>query len=389
MKHLWLRAETKPHEQRTPLTPEGAQELLTTPGLDLQITVERCKNRVFRDEEYEAVGCKLAPFGSWRQAPKEAIIFGLKELPEEEIPLIHRHIYFAHCYKNQRGWKDILNRFKEGNGTLYDLEFLVDENGRRVAAFGYWAGYVGAAIGLDAWAYRQSQGTQEIFPKFTSFSRKETLIRHLKDRVEIALKRGATPPRALVIGAKGRCGTGAVDLLKAVGVEPTQWDMEETKKGGPFAEILDFDILVNSVYLRGKIAPFVTKEMLSSPGRRLSIVSDVSCDPTSPDNPLPIYNAITTFDHPATRVIEGALPLDVIAIDHLPSALPRESSESFGADLLPHLKSFPESPVWTRADTLFREKLLSLEPALPIEAIQAGLVHVQDQDQKIQKEANL
>ena len=36
--------------------------------------------------------------------------------------------------------------------TQHDLEYLVDGEQRRVAAFGYWAGYAGAALGLLATA---------------------------------------------------------------------------------------------------------------------------------------------------------------------------------------------------------------------------------------------
>lgn len=49
--------------------------------------------------------------------------------------------------QGQDGDKALLSRFKNGSGTLYDLEFLVNENGRRVAAFGRAAGTVGMAIG--------------------------------------------------------------------------------------------------------------------------------------------------------------------------------------------------------------------------------------------------
>jgi hypothetical protein len=31
-----------------------------------------------------------------------------------------------------------------------------------------------------------------------------------------------------------RCGGGAVEALEACGVEVAKWDIEETKKGGPF-----------------------------------------------------------------------------------------------------------------------------------------------------------
>jgi saccharopine dehydrogenase (NAD+, L-lysine-forming) len=36
-----------------------------------------------------------------RTAPKDTIVLGLKELPEDGSPIEHTHIYFAHCYKNQ------------------------------------------------------------------------------------------------------------------------------------------------------------------------------------------------------------------------------------------------------------------------------------------------
>jgi hypothetical protein len=70
------------------------------------------------------------------------------ELPEETTPLLHTFVHFAHCYKQQGGWEEVLSRFPRGGGTLYDLEFLQDSTGRRVAAFGYHAGFVGAALAL-------------------------------------------------------------------------------------------------------------------------------------------------------------------------------------------------------------------------------------------------
>lgn len=54
----------------------------------------------------------------------------------------HTHIQFAHCYKGQGGWENVLARFPQGGGTLYDLEFLENDEKRRIAAFGYHAGQV-------------------------------------------------------------------------------------------------------------------------------------------------------------------------------------------------------------------------------------------------------
>lgn len=78
------------------------------------------------------VGCPLVPALSWKtDAPADAYIVGLKELPEnDDSPLHHTHIFFAHCFKNQGGWKELLHRFDAGKGTILDLEFLNDENGK-------------------------------------------------------------------------------------------------------------------------------------------------------------------------------------------------------------------------------------------------------------------
>lgn len=64
-------------------------------------------------------------------------------------------------YKQQGGWETVLGRFPRGKGTLLDLEFLEDESGRRVAAFGYHAGFAGAAIALMAWAWQLTHGMQQ------------------------------------------------------------------------------------------------------------------------------------------------------------------------------------------------------------------------------------
>ena len=57
------------------------------------------------------------------------------------------------------------------------------------------------------------------------------------------------------------------------------------------------------------------------------------------------------------RVAKDPLPVDVMAIDHLPSFLPKESSNDFSEQLLPHLLELLEkgntSPVWARAEKFF------------------------------------
>ena len=155
MTHLWVRAEQRLNEERAGLTPQGARALLDA---GLKVTIEHSSVRAIPIQGYVDAGCDIAPENSWPSAPADAIIFGLKELPEDGTPLTHRHILFGHAYKGQPSGQILLKRFKAGGGTLYDLEYLVDETGRRVAAFGYWAGFAGAAVSLKCWAAQQDGG---------------------------------------------------------------------------------------------------------------------------------------------------------------------------------------------------------------------------------------
>jgi hypothetical protein len=208
-------------------------------------------------------------------------------------------------------------------------------------------------------------------PSVSSYANQDLLLTDVREAITSGSQITGGKPRILVIGALGRCGRGAVDLCLQSGIPSAnilQWDMAETARGGPFPEIVESDIFVNCIYLSDPIPPFLNKESLSSPKRKLSVVCDVSCDTTNPHNPIPVYDANSTFDDPTLPVpgYENP-PLCVISIDHLPSLLPREASEAFSQALLPSLltlKERKESRVWKQAEDLFNEKVATLPETL-------------------------
>ncbi|KNE71991.1 hypothetical protein AMAG_15933 [Allomyces macrogynus ATCC 38327] len=350
MPHLWLRSEKKAMEHRCALTPTHARALLAA---GFQITVERSPARIFDDAE-------------------------------DTFALSHRHILFAHCYKHQDGWQNVLDRFQRENGTLYDLEFLNDPDfGPSVsAAFGFQAGFAGCPpVGLDVWASKTEEGGDQL-PRDPRLPERGPAA----DAHPLAPRAtGRDLPRVLVMGALGRCGRGAVAFLTKAGIpldHITQWDIAETRVGGPFPTIAnDHDIFINCIYLTSKIPPFLTQAHLDAPERRLTTVVDVSCDPNSPNNPLPFYNTHSTFASPTVRVPAENGAVHVVAIDHLPSLLPRESSEKFVEDLMPSLRALKVvdaelrgyeaenvsdedvhmAKVWRDAEVLFHSKLAELD----------------------------
>ena len=348
MTHLWVRAEQRENEERVGLTPEGAAELIKA---GLRVTVEQSSVRAISIEGYIEAGCEIAPENTWPSAPSDAIIFGLKELPEDGTPLTHRHIMFGHAYKGQPSGRILLNRFKAGGGTLYDLEYLVDETGRRVAAFGYWAGYAGAAVTLRCWIAQQNGG---IAGPVGVFKSSDSLLADLQSQIS-SLDISAL--NALIIGALGRVGTGASDLLSALNIPVTKWDMAETANGGPFPEVLEHALFLNCILARPGTPVFVPTTTTTDP-RRLSVIGDIACDPDSDFSPIKVYDRTTTWDQPALRVHPDP-PLDVTAIDNLPSMLPVESSEDYAQQLLPSLVTLTslDQGVWARAAATFQEHL--------------------------------
>ncbi|MFC9700011.1 saccharopine dehydrogenase [Streptomyces sp. NPDC056943] len=342
---LWMRHETRPNEQRAALVPEDARRLIER---GVRLTVEESAQRAFQVHEYAAAGCEIVPPGSWVSlCPAEGYVLGLKELPDEPALLRHRHIFFGHAYKGQAGARPLLRRFEAGGGVLFDLESLVDADGHRLAAFGHWAGYAGAALAV---LHRRGLLTAPL----ASLSQSELDVRLRQSPAGESLT-------AVVIGAYGRAGLGASDALRTAGVEPSRWNSAETRALDRDA-LLAHDILVNAIGIDHPVAPFLTKADLDDPRRRLSVIGDVTCDVGSDLNALPVYDRVTDWEHPVEQLRRRPRPLDVIAIDNLPSLLPAEASRAFSADLWPLLLALREgTPVWERCLHVFRSAVGSID----------------------------
>ena len=345
MTNFWVREEARANEARVGVTPQGAAHLISNGH---SVTVEDDPTRAIGIEQYREVGADIVRAGSWRTAPAETVICGLKELPDDGTPLTHRHIMFGHAYKGQPEGAVLLERFKTGGGTLLDLEYLTDAAGRRVAAFGVWAGFAGAAVSLQAWAAQQKGVGCPVGQVYASSE-------EMTDAVAEELS--GRKPSVIIIGALGRVGSGARDLCDRLDLNVTAWDMAETASGGPFPEILDHDVFLNCILASPGVPVFVP-ESAKSAQRRLSVIGDIACDPSSDFSPIKLYDSVTTWEAPVYTACEDPL-LQVMAIDNLPSMLPAEASDDFASQLLPHLLSFDSDPdgVWQRAEAVFRAHL--------------------------------
>ena len=347
-KTICLRAETKANEYRTPLVPKDAAKLLKK---NCRVLVEKSSSRCFKDEDYTKIGCEIVKKGAWQSlAPsKNTWILGLKELPEKPTEITGQHIFFGHSFKRQEGSLNLLSRLKRGKGTLFDLEYLASENGSRLVAFGYWAGYAGVTLALIHWLCLQAKMPSLL--KNIRPTSKEFLKKQVQELVSVA----KVKPKILITGAKGRSGRGAVEALKEIATELVLWDKEETQVLDK-KKILEQDILIHCVCVESPCEPFLTLEDLEKP-KNLSLICDITCDLGSCNNLLPIYEKTTTWREPVLSIADK---LELIALDNLPSLLPKASSLDFSHNLTPLLLNL-ENKTWQRCKQHFASALENLK----------------------------
>ena len=327
------------------------------------IKVESSDIRIFTNEEYKKLGIEVA-----NDISDCDVLFGVKEVPVEDLIPNKAYFFFSHTIKKQPYNRKLLQAILEKNIDLYDHETIVDSHNRRLIGFGRYAGIVGVYNSIRAFGIKF-----ELFklPKAETLSGKEALITHLKRLV--------LPPLKFVITGSGKVGNGAKEVLDAIKVKEvsvenyltknysqpvyTQIDVLDynKRKDGQVLDFTDFYTnpqeyvsdferftKVSDIYITGHFhaneAPVIlTREMLQSKDCKIKIVADISCDvngpiastlrPSTIAEPLygylPSENKEVDVFHPAAIV--------VMAVDNLPCELPKDASEGFGEMFIEHV----------------------------------------------------
>lgn len=345
-----LRSETKPLEHRTPLTPEGAKWLIQ--NTQCTIYVESSSQRIFKDSDYEKVGCSIVKSGFWKNSDSNTLVIGLKELENDDTQLKQAHIYFAHAYRSQLGSTKLLKRFYNGGGALLDLEYLTDLNNQRLISFGFWAGYIGAALSLMIFL-KPSIKKLNYWPHRQSIKEK---LKELIEKSNLSCQKLISLPIAIT-GALGRAGQGAHQFFKEMNMRPSLYDLGDLETDQDKQRLLKAHIIVHCVGATKRGNFSITEKDLKY-STNLKVLSDVTCDFTSDHHMFPFYKTGTSFLKP-TILCQG---VSIIAIDHLPSLLPLESSRDFGK-IFQHLLhellvyGLSNSDIWNRTHLHYTKAL--------------------------------
>ncbi len=384
---IGLRREDKTKwEARIPLVPDHIKDLVAHHGL--KFTVQPSDQRAFSEEEFKAVGAEVSE--DLGDCP---IIMGVKEIPAAAFERGKTYVFFSHTIKGQSYNMPMLRRMMELECNLIDYERIADERGMRLVAFGVYAGLAGMIDTMWSLGQRlKVEGREtplgELKPAH-QYSSLQAAKEHLESVAGQCRARGALKglgPIVCGVTGYGRVGQGAQEVYRVT--DPIELSPDEVlrldadKGDGQFHlvvfkeehmvkpvdasqsfELQDYfanpskyegcfeqylphlTVLANCIYWENKYPRLVSNAAIKSlygggQQPRLRVIGDISCDvegsvectvkPTDPGNPVYVYEADSGR---AVDGFEGTGPV-IMAVEILPTELPRESSAAFSSALL-------------------------------------------------------
>jgi alpha-aminoadipic semialdehyde synthase len=349
--------------------------------------------RIFREEEFELAGAKVQ-----EDLSGAGVVFGVKEIPIQYFQPGKTYVFFAHVIKGQPYNMPMLKRMMELGCNLIDYEKVTDETGHRLIFFGWHAGVVSMVESL--WALGRRLDHEGIANPFSSVRSTLTYgslaevreeVRRAGERIRTEGLPQAITPLIVGVAGYGNVGRGIQEILSdlpTIEIEPAEvarigndprasnravyrvlfkeehavapndpgahFDLQDyylhpQKYHSIFDQYVPYlTVLMNSNYWDARYPRLLTNSFLRSlfaGGRqpRLRVVGDASCDiggsiectlkATEPDDPVYVYDSHT---EQVRMGVEGYGPV-VLAVDILPSEIPREASEYFSEILEPFI----------------------------------------------------
>jgi len=357
-----LREEKIPEDKRVPITPNQCKKLLQKyPSIELFIQSSRV--RCFADNEYTSYGINIID-----DISNCDILIGIKEVPITSLIPNKTYLFFSHTIKKQENNRNLLQEMISKKIKMVDYEVIKSIDGKRLVGFGRYAGIIGAYNGLLTYGRKTKK-----------FSLKPAYL--CKDRLEMEKQLDSLrfSEEKIILTGNGRVGRGAFELLKKANIrQVTKEEFVDKKFNEPvFVQLKTEDINIKSdgrafnkkefysnpslyissfmhyakyadIFIAGHYfnqgsPSFFTKEDMRSSYFKIKTVADISCDIDGPipctirsskiNDPIYGYNPITEKEDDFIK--ENVIA--VMAIDNLPSELPRDASEDFGENLISNI----------------------------------------------------
>jgi saccharopine dehydrogenase (NAD+, L-lysine forming) len=357
-----IREGKTPADNRVALTPAQCKWVHKN-AADVKVVVQSSPQRCFTDKEYRSAGVEVAEDMSHCD-----VLFGIKEIPVEELIPDKTYLFFSHTKKAQLHNQKLMRAMVEKKITLIDYECLTHDDGQRIIGFGFFAGIVGAHNGMMAFGNRTG-------------AFKLGRVGDVRDyRQLIHTYFGLKLPKIkIAITGSGRVAHGLLEIMNLLGVnevEPFDYlhrqyeypvyvhlkgrDLYERKDDGTYNRdnfhehpeeykcsfspfVKQTDILLNGVYWDKTIPSLFSLDEFRNASFKIQTIADITNDT---GGSIPINIGDSTIQEPVYGVdkitLQKTVPylptsVDVMAVGNLPNELPRDASRYFGEQLIKYV----------------------------------------------------
>ena len=362
--------ESRNDENRTPLVPEHIKKYKES-NPNINFIIQPSNSRCFSDEEYELCGAKIN-----ENLNECSIIFGVKEIDPNILINNRTYLFFSHTFKInkqqkniEKNKKDLLLSILNKKITLIDYENIRGKNGTRCLGFGRFAGIVGCYNTLNL--LLRVLGKQSLASAY-KINDYERLVLNLKNLY--------FPKTKILVTGDGRVAKGVIELLNQTNIKAvSKKDFLEKKFDQPiFCNLETKDYVTNNSSTNFNLEHFINNPQdysssalqylketnilisahywdPSSPKifenedlkdlQNLKIVGDITCDI---NGSVPTTIRSTTIEEPnywiernnLKEIDENNDGIAVMAVDNLPSELPRDSSTEFSEGIINEVLPF-------------------------------------------------
>ena len=363
--------EARIDENRTPLVPSQISNLLDKLS-NLKIIVQPSKNRCFKEEDYLKAGAEITD-----DLSNTDIILGVKEVEISKLFENKTYLFFSHTSKVRQYInkatqdkaiiykKELLREVIKKNVTLIDYENIRSISGEayRYLGFGRFAGIVGCYNTLNLYLKLQNK---RLLPRAFEINNYEKIKELISNQTFNRLK--------ILQTGRGNVAKGSMEVLKLANIKQISIKDYLNKKydeavfcnistreyieridGKNFSYqdlclnphgyrskmksfLVDTDVLICGHYWDLRFPKFFSSNQINE-FKNLKIVGDITCDingaiPTTIRS-TSIAKPYYSIDINSMKEINlGNKGIAVMAVDNLPSELPRDSSEEFGDNLI-------------------------------------------------------
>lgn len=383
-----IREGKSPADNRVALTPAQCKWIHKN-SAEVKVIVQSSPDRCFSDREYRIAGAEVK-----EDISECDILFGIKEVPKDQLIANKTYLFFSHTKKAQPHNRELMHAMVKKNITLIDYECLTHEDGQRIIGFGFFAGIVGGHNGMMAY------GTRTGAFHLGRVSEVEDYRELIHTYFGLKL-----PQLKIAVTGSGRVAHGVLEIMNLMGiheVEPFDFlhkqfeypvyvhlkgrDLYERKDDGTYNRenfhhhpeeykcsfspfVKQADILLNGVYWDKQIAPLFSVDEFKSNDFRIQTIADITNDT---NGSIPVNIGDSTIQEPVYGVDKISLQktapylsssVDIMAVGNLPNELPRDASRYFGEQLIKYVLEDlvkGSSPVLTRA-TMLKNGVLTEE----------------------------